>query len=297
MNLKEITIVIRDSEEQILKSILDLYKSKFDDFELLKFKKGTLGDEFVVSFKVLKKYYKPIIEKLAYNDLRIFNKDTEAHEIVNEVEKRKQKSSGIPVRGWADLRKKTKTVTIEELQELAVEGKYNEIFHVINNPLNFAPDVVETAKKVISDSITLAINRTYSQGMEKEEEPGKSLSKLIEIASDNNLRIRQRIKDQTEAGFYAIELCLNFPQLSSKLIDISNNSSLPYTVNIKAAVELSDLIFNNKTGNEELLEEAVKKLNTRWLSIAYESAIRDLSPKDVSSFSKITNYVNMKRNR
>lgn len=297
MNLKEITLVIRESEEPALKSILDLFKKKFSSFELTKYSKGSLGDESIITFKVNKQFYATLVQKLAYNDLRLFRKDEEAKEIVDEIIRQKRKAVVLPSSGWDAVRSKKKSISREQLEEFAVDGNYNEILNVVKDPVNHPAEIVNLAKKLLSDSIAISINRTYSDAIERKKEPQKQLKELLKIASDKKIKNAGKLKELKEAGFYAIELCLSETDLFPKLIDIANNSNLRSVINIKAAIEFADRIFNDQDGFADEIKLAVKKLNTRWLNIAIETAIKDFSGKEIERFNKLVYFIDEQRNK
>ncbi len=297
MNLKEITLVIRENEEPSLKSILDLFKKKFSSFELTKYSKGSLGDESIITFKVNKQFYATLVQKLAYNDLRLFRKDEEAKEIVDEIIRQKRKTVILPMSGWDAVRSKKKSISQEQLEEFAVDGNYNEILNVVKDPVNHPAEIVNLAKKLLSDSIAISINRTYSDAIERKKEPKKQLKELLKIASDKKIKNAGKLKELKEAGFYAIELCLSETDLFPKLIDIANNSNLRSVINIKAAIEFADRIFNDQDGFADEIKLAVKELNTRWLNIAIETAIKDFSGKEIERFNKLVYFIDEQRNK
>ena len=297
MNLKEITLVIGENEEPALKSILDLFKKKFSSFELTKYSKGSLGDESIITFKVNKQFYATLVQKLAYNDLRLFRKDEEAKEIVDEIIRQKRKAVVLPSSGWDAVRSKKKSISQEQLEEFAVDGNYNEILNVVKDPVNHPAEIVNLAKKLLSDSIAISINRTYSDAIERKKEPQKQLKELLKIASDKKIKNAGKLKELKEAGFYAIELCLSETDLFPKLIDIANNSNLRSVINIKAAIEFADRIFNDQDRFADEIKLAVKKLNTRWLNIAIETAIKDFSGKEIERFNKLIRFIDEQRNK
>lgn len=297
MNLKEITLVIGENEEPALKSILDLFKKKFSSFELTKYSKGSLGDESIITFKVNKQFYATLVQKLAYNDLRLFRKDEEAKEIVDEIIRQKRKAVVLPSSGWDAVRSKKKSISQEQLEEFAVDGNYNEVLNVIKDPVNHPAEIVNLAKKLLSDSIAISINRTYSDAIERKKEPQKQLKELLKIASDKKIKNAGKLKELKEAGFYAIELCLSETDLFPKLIDIANNSNLRSVINIKAAIEFADRIFNDQDRFADEIKLAVKKLNTRWLNIAIETAIKDFSGKEIERFNKLIRFIDEQRNK
>ncbi|GBD89907.1 hypothetical protein BMS3Abin04_00620 [bacterium BMS3Abin04] len=295
MNLKEITLVIRENEEPALKSILDLFKKNFSNFELTKYSKGSLGDEAIITFKVNRQFYGTLVQKLAYNDLRLFRKDEEAKEIVNKVIRQKRKTITFPLSGWDAVRSKKKTISIEQLEEFAVNGNYNELFKVLKDSINHSAEIVTLAKKLLSDSIAISINRIYSDAIERKKEPKKQLSKLLKIASDKKIKNAGKLRELKEAGFYSIELCLSEPGLFSKLIDIANGSNLPSVINIKAAIEFADKIFNDQDKYTDEIKLAIKKLNTRWLNIAVETAIKAFNQEEIELLDKLIDFINKHR--
>ncbi len=294
--LKEITIVIKEKEEQTLRSIISIFKKNFSEFEIYKYKKGKLGDEFVITFKVDKKYYGTIIEKLAYNDIKIFRKDPEAKQIVDEVKRQKRKAAPVANSGWASIRTKHKTISEEDLEELAVEGKYKEILAVIKNSIQHPLDIVKKAKALLSDSITIALNRAYSNATENKEDAKKEYKVLLDIATDKQLKLNRLTKELKEAGYQLIELCIFYPDFFKNLIDIANNSNLHPTINIKAAVELGEKFLSDEEKYADEIELAVKNLNTRWLNNTFEIAIKDLSSKEIDTFRKLVKFIEGKRN-
>ncbi len=294
--LKEITTVIKENEEQILRSIISIFKKNFSGFEVYKYKKGKLGDEFIITFKVDKDYYGSLIQKLAYNDIRIFRKDAEAKQIVEEVKNQKRKAAPVAKSGWDSIRTKQKTITEEDLEELAVDGKYKEILDVIKNSIRHPLEIVKKAKALLSDSIAIALNRAYSNATENKDEAKKEYKVLLNIATDKQLKLNRLTKELKEAGYQLIELCIFYPEFFKNLIDIANNSNLHPTINIKAAVELGDKFLSDEEKYAEEIALAVKNLNTRWLNNAFEIAIKDLSNQEIDTFKKLVRFIEGKRN-
>ena len=293
--LKEITTVIKEKEEQTLRSIISIFKKNFSDFEIYKYKKGKLGDEFVITFKVDKKYYGNVIEKLAYNDIKIFRKDPEAKQIVEEVKRQKRKAAPVANSGWDSIRKKNKTISEEDLEEMAVDGKYKELLAVIKNSIQHPLDIVKKAKALLSDSIAIALNRSYSNATENKDQAKKEYKFLLEIATDKQLKLNRLTKELKEAGYQLIELCVFYPDFFKNLIDIANNPNLHPTINIKAAVELGEKFLTGEEKYSGEIELAVKNLNTRWLNNTFEIAIKDLSNKEIETFKKLVDFIEKKR--
>ena len=292
--MKEITALIEPKELITVKSILTVLKEKHPDFYVKKFKMGKVGEKKIITFKVDNKYFKLILEKFAFNDISILNREKA---VVDFVEERKEhKTNKLRSRGWGEVKSKRSNITPEDLDKFASEGEYEKVLKETKAVPGSDIEMVKKAQSLLSTAIENAINKNFQLAQEDKYKAQESIDKLIRIASNPDLKTAQKIKERIHAGETAIKICLLYDELLPELIPIANNNKINNIVNIKAAIAFSGKIPKKKSNIPPEISEGCRTINTRWLKIAFETVQTNLKKKEITAFYKLIGFIEANRN-
>ncbi len=300
-DLKSITLLIKEKDQVVIKSILDFMKDRFKNFAAFKYSTGIIGEEVLISFKVRKEFYATILEKLAYNDVQIMTKDKSTTKYVEDkVEHKKQK---LRSRGWKELSLQTKQISFEELEILCREGRIKEVAKEAKGGIGSSGEIISKAKNILSETTFIAIDNLLKDVEENISNKQNVIDELLDIATDSDLKLFQKREEMTKAGESAISLSTESEDLYHNLIKIANNTKLENILNLKAAIYLSGIVTRIVDQNLLLDEDkqidtpdVVKLLNTRWLMIAFDSISNKLDADEKASFNQLIDFIESKRN-
>ncbi len=292
--MKEITALIEPKEFITVKSILSVLKEKYPDFHVKKFKIGKVGEKKIITFKVDNKYFKLTLEKFAFNDIQIMNREKA---IVDFIEERKEhKANKLRSRGWSEVNAQKSNLTPEDIEKFALNGEYEKILKETKTVPGADLELVKKAKSVLSEAIENAIEKNYQSAQEDKYKAQESIDKLIRIASNQELKNIQKIDERINAGLTAIKICLQYNELLLELVSIANNNKLNYIINVKAAVAFSQKLPKKKNKTPEDIAEGCKTINTRWLKIAFETVQTKLKKKEITAFYKLIGFIEANKN-
>jgi len=292
-NIKTITILVKDKEISVIKSILKYFKDKYKGFSVTKYRTGNIGEDTIISFKVHVGFYSKILEKFAYNDIPIImNNKKEIKFVDNKKEEKRRK---LRSQGWSDLSVDRKQVSFQELEELSVQGKIRKVAKEAKGGVGSKIEIINKAKELLSNTILNAIEHLigYSEGSNRKKE--EAIHELLQIASDKDLKTFQKKKEMFKAGEAAINIALSDETLFQNLITIANYSKLDHLINLKAAIGLAGIVLCVEENDKIDFSNVIKSLNTRWLKIAYETVQQKLSNEEQTSFNDLISFVESKR--
>lgn len=292
--MKEITVLIQKKEVITVKSILTFLKEKYPGYTVKKFKMGRVSEKRIITFKVDNKYFKATLEKFAFNNIQIMNREKA---VVDFIEERKEhKTNKLRSRGWGEVKTKRNDITPEDLEKFTAEGEYEKVLKETRPVPGSDIEIVKKAQSLLALSIENAINKDYKLAQENKYKAQESIDKLIRIASNPELKNTQKIEERIKAGSTAIKICLLYDELLSELIPIANNNKINNIVNIKAAIAFSEKIPKKKSNIPEEFSEGCKSINTRWLKIAFETVQTKLKKKEITAFYKLIGFIEANRN-
>ncbi len=292
--MKEITALIEPKEIITVKSILSVLKEKYPDFHVKKFKIGKVSEKRIITFKVDNKYFKTTLEKFAFNDISILNREKT---VVDFIEERKEhKTNKLRSRGWGEVKSQKSNITPEDLDRFAAEGEYEKVLKETKSVPGSDYEIVKKAKSLLTQAIENAIDKDFELAQEDKYKAQESIDKLIRIASNPELKNIQKIKERIKAGEMAIKICLLYDELLLELISIANNNKVNNIVNIKAAIAFSGKVPKKKKDITDEILEGCKTLNTRWLKIAFEPVQTKLKKKEITAFYKLIGFIEANRN-
>ena len=123
--MKEITAIVQGKELAIVKSLLKVTKERHSDFVVKKFRTGTVGDKTLITFRVDPRFFKVILEKFAFNDITIMNRDKEVTDFIEE--RKEHKKNKLRSNGWADIQTQKNNVSAETLERFAHDGEFEKV--------------------------------------------------------------------------------------------------------------------------------------------------------------------------
>jgi hypothetical protein len=255
---------------------------------------GKIGDNIIVTFKVDNLNYKTLVEKLVVNNVKLLSNDQKTQKIIDDVKTISTSSAIKGSKGWDDVKDKNLAGDEKRLADLINEGNYSEVIK-ISRTVSLGRDAVESAKNNIDTAIERCISLAYNEGISKKYDAEKNIQKLVQVASDNTLKLMNKIDFMKQAGFNAIAICANNKTCVGELIGICNNSALHNLINIKAAVKYAEIVLGDPETYKEEIAIAVKTLNTRWLQIALNVVLSDIELKETILFDKLIDFINEKR--
>lgn len=298
--IKTITILIKEKDQTIIKSILDFLKDKHKDFSVMKYRTGKIGEDVLVSFKVNHNYYPNVLEKFAYNDIPVIIKDQSVIDYIDE--KKELKVQKLRARGWKEIGVHVKQITFQELDQLISEGRIKEVAKEAKGGVGTNSEIVQKAKNSLTHTVDVAIENLIRYAEENPTKRQNAINELLDIATDSDLKLFQNRKEMIKAGEAAIALAINHEDLYDNLISIANNNKLENILNVKSTIYLSGIILSIDENNQELdsdkqveLPDVVRLLNTRWLKIAFETVQSKLSEEEKNNFNDLISFIEQKR--
>lgn len=291
-DIKSITILIKEKDLVSVKAILNFLKEKYQNFPIMKFRTGFIGENILISFKVTDEFYPRVLEKFAYNNIQVIMQDNKALEYIDE--KNKQKRKKLQTQGWSEISFSKKQISLSELIKLSEEGKIKEVAKEAKGGVGANIEIVKRAKQLLSTTIRNAIENLleYSEQIGKKQEV---IDQLILVATDNDLKLFHKHEDMKNAGAAAIEVASKCKKYYHNLIKIANNSKLNNIINVKAIITYANF-YNDLTVEEiEKSPDLVKLLNTRWLKIAFDTVQQKLTLEEIEVFHHFIDLVEEKR--
>lgn len=299
-DIKTITILIKEKDLTIIKSILDFLKDKYKDFSAMKYKTGKIGEDVLVSFKVHKNYYPKVLEKFAYNDIPVIIKDQSVIDYIDE--KKEHKRQKLRARGWKEIGIHIKQITFQELDILINEGRIKEVAKEAKGGVGTNSEIVQKAKNSLTHTVDVAIENLIRYAEENPTKKQNAINELLDIATDSDLKLFQKRMEMIKAGEAAIAIAINNEDLYDNLISIANNNKLENILNVKSTIYLSGIILSLDENNQELdsdkqveLPDVVRLLNTRWLKIAFETIQNKLTEEEKNNFNELISFIEQKR--
>lgn len=290
---RKIVAKVSDGGINKIKQELKTLKESRPDISISSIRIGSLGDDDVISFNVNENYYQVIVDQLTSLGVNL----------LIPVEKRaKEKIVSLRSNNPAnkDTLSSTNSRTAErQNSDLSLEtainnGDYETVIKISKDVRN-KPDIINKAKDNLYNTVIGEIERLYQLGNRSRIERKECIERLVKIASDSNIRAMNNIDALKLAGSMAVKLCALPGDYVISLIQLCNNNVVPNIVSVKAAVVLSGLILNESEKSKENLEYAIKRVNIRWLLIAYDVVMGELSMEEKGQFFSLINII--KENR
>lgn len=261
--------------------------------ELSKLSYGQLGDDIIASFDIDDSHYALMMEKLYTAGLNVLPTNDKASQVLEFLRgkfgNRSSKTAApVPVNPLAPT-----SAMIKEYKET---GKYEELFKV-TKLVNVDPSIKEDAKDAIADTVKKSIDQNYNYALINRHAIQSSISSLIRIASDANLKSLNMLALQKQAGKSAIAICENFHlEHLDELIKISNNNQIPNIINLKAASKFWEVVSKDLEKYSGDIAIALKSLNVRFLENAFDVAQGELDISEKNYFAEFRDFIKSKKN-
>lgn len=293
MAYEKITIISDEKGIYNVKSVIEAFENFMHSVEISRPKYGKLSDFILVSFKVPMTSFPIVIEKLMLNDIRVLETRNNKN-LVDTIKQKiyEQKKGEIKGKGWDDINlKKKENINVGDIEELAEQGKFDEVLKISKNMIKYGTAIVEKAKIVLADTAVAAIDNAREEAFEDEKKAKQSLKILLEIAADSTLKAMQKMDLVKQAGLTAVDICALYFDFIKELINISNHNKIHNYVNVKSAAKFSEIVFEDEEKYHDQLTMAIRNLNINWLTIAFDVVRDDLKEEEISQFKRITNFV------
>lgn len=298
---KKVVLKINFEDVAAIKLQLKRLQERNPELQYGPIKIGHLGDDVVMSFDIEEGYYGLLLEKLEFtgaksivrNENANFLEKKEAQE--NQPEQQAQKNTQASYQTNAQgLKNNTVKKDPNSLESLVADGEYEKVIDLSKN-VKAGYQMMKKAKESVEEAVKNAIKITFGNGSRNRAYLEESITKLIQIGTDKRLKLLNKTDLMTAAGLRAIKLCDSSTDNISDLILIANNNMLPNIVTIKAASKFSETIFKEPEKYEEDFKYAQKYLNTRWILIAKDVVINQMSLTEKLNIKNLVEYIDSVR--
>ena len=289
---QKIIAKVSDGEVKKLKNELKLLQGVKPDLSISAIRFGTLGDDNVISFNTEDENYPLIVDKMVQLGINLLlpivkqagEKTAVVENNINNKEASPDNSQG----------KQNKDNPASVIDSAIKSGDYETLIKV-SKDIRFGHEQMKKAKDNLYDTVISEIDRVYSLGQKSRIQRVDCIERLIKIASDKDIKALHKIDALKAAGLAAVRLCTTSNDYMSYLIQLCNNNVVPNIINVNAAIALSGLVLPESGQSNEDLDYAIKYLNYKWLLIAYDIVINELSLKEKDRFIQLINAIKDKR--
>lgn len=289
---QKIIAKVSDGEVKKLKNELKLLQEVKPDLSISAIRFGTLGDDNVISFNTEDENYPLIVDKMIQLGINLLLPIVkQAGEKTTVVENNINNKEASPDNSQ---RKQNKDNPASVIDSAIKSGDYETLIKV-SKDIRFGHEQMKKAKDNLYDTVISEIDRVYSLGQKSRIERVDCIERLIKIASDKDIKALHKIDALKAAGLAAVKLCTTSNDYMSYLIQLCNNNVVPNIINVNAAIALSGLVLPEPGQSNEDLDYAIKYLNYKWLLIAYDIVINELSLKEKDRFIQLINAIKDKR--
>ncbi len=289
----KLAAIVKNNRVDRFRHIIDEVTRKIPkiNIEVIEYKK--MGNDYLITFTFQKKYFEILIKILTFNHIELLSTNDKVLDLVDSFKKESKSFSNSPgfkeIMNESDAKKRYKSIP-----EYIETGNYHKIIQM-SKDINLDKKLAENAKNQIPVAVMKAVELNIEKAENKENDAGKYINNLVEIAVDQKLKGLGEVDLIRDAGIAAIDLCLRDKKYFYKLIEICNNNQLNSLVNIKAAVKMAEKTLHQTEFYEKELAHAVKNLNIRWLSIVLDIVYKDLSKSEVELFEELYSYIRKNR--
>ena len=298
MKFETISVTINKKDEiENVKKALKIFKSTYPNVQIAKPRFGELSGKILITFKVDANYSTDLILSFAKNYINVLATTDIIKKKIDFATAKYAETLARQSKGWADMKIEQPEMSISELESYAQEGMYEEIIRIANDLIHYGEKIVEKAKNVLDLSVENAIEKAYQKAKEDQDYAEEAINKLIKVASDSRLRTMNKIKLSQNAGLKAIDLINEYPNYILKLVDIANNPDIHNYVNIAAFINFGNIVIREKERFEKEINEGARKLNLRWIEIAYDVAHKLLNEDEKSSYERTLRFIKNRKTK
>ena len=298
MKFETISVTIDKKDEiENVKKALKIFKSTYPNVQIAKPRFGELSGKILITFKVDANYSADLILSFAKNYINVLATTDIIKKKIDFATAKYAETLARQSKGWADMKIEQPEMSISELESYAQEGMYEEIIRIANDLIHYGEKIVEKAKNVLDLSVENAIEKAYQKAKENQDYAEEAINKLIKVASDSRLRTMNKIKLSQNAGLKAIDLINEYQNYILKLVDIANNPDIHNYVNIAAFINFGNIVIREKERFEKEINEGARKLNLRWIEIAYDVAHKLLNKDEKSSYERTLRFIKNRKTK
>ncbi|MFZ5947827.1 MAG: hypothetical protein ACOYU5_07640 [Stygiobacter sp.] len=186
--------------------------------------------------------------------------------------------------------KKRANKTHPSLDKLMTEGNYQELARVAKD-VTYSPETIQKARAGLSRAVTNTIIKTIENVSKYRISVDKGIEKLLDIATDNDLKFLKQHELMLQAANVAFELCLKNNESITNLIRISNLKNVDIIINLKAAAKFSEIALADEEKYQNQIKQATKELNIRWLTNLIEPFRDKLSDEENQNIDKLIEHI------
>jgi|YelNatPaOPRAMG01_1025707.scaffolds.fasta_scaffold04767_10 hypothetical protein len=284
---KSVIIRIEKSEITTLKMQIKKLQEKTPDLKVGLIRVGKLGENYVVSFSVVAKYYDLIIKEMEELGGESMLKEKKSINKISVLKTNFDKPIISPSIKPGEKVNNNPEIT---LKSAIRDGDYERVIQIARN-VRAGYMLMKKAKESIDEAVRNSIAININNAFKNKFKIVESITALIKISSDKNLRALNKVDLMIEAGSAAIKICENFSDAVENLIKIINNNLVPNIIVVKAASKFSEIVLWDKKKYFNDLSYASKNLNIRWLKISLDIVSNKLSEREKGYISNLIGYI------
>ena len=293
MKQQIIRLLARKEEIKTIKGIFKKFESHMPTMKIASKKIGEFSDRAVVSIKINESNHTKLVEIFLMNGLKVLAIDDYNKKLIDSIKEKLQEDliDKEAEKTREDIKLTQLPISEDKLNEFAELGDYESIKKVSKDIINFSENFVGKISNLLTTAVSNAIDNEVMAALEGKEQTLQSINNLLLIASDQTLRSFHKKDLRLRAGQSAIELCFQHISLLTELIKIANINKIPNEISILAAVKFAEVVLEDVEFFEKELEFAIKKLNTKWLEIAYDVAENTLPAENKKCYKALIKYL------
>lgn len=294
-HLQIVSLIKSFEEKSILKKIneiIDNFPNLKDKFQLKTGRPEQVPNHILITFDVPFSKAFEIIKSLVIEGVPIISEvpiiKKAIKEALYEIQLRKVEAvHKMKKKKEASADKETNDQNLEEIIET---GDWKTLIKIAKNKsiknAENSKKILEILPEIIKKIIAYEMKRDF----DKLSRANLSFERLVEIATNIDLKILRFFSIMSLAGEAALEICLKFPkEMVSELIILMNNENTSPHVKINSFLSFYEIIKENTTLYSNDIIYAAKNINTRSLNTSIHSAF-NLSNRERIQFREAIDF-------
>ncbi|MDF1611200.1 hypothetical protein [Stygiobacter electus] len=229
-----------------------------------------------------------VIEILKLNGFEISTNDKKIQQILEKINQKYLEELAEFAKN-VEIKKRANK-THPSLDKLIIEGNYQELARIAKD-VTYSPETIQKARAGLSRAVTNTIIKTIENVSKYRISVDKGIEKLLDIATDNDLKFLKQHELMLQAANVAFELCLKNNESITNLIRISNLKNVDIIINLKAAAKFSEIALADEEKYQNQIKQATKELNIRWLTNLVEPFRDKLSDEENQNIDKLIEHI------
>lgn len=265
---------------------------------------GEYKDNLSVCFKVPMHNVKFVLEKILFNNIDVFPADDHISAIINEVSTKMFSKPSITNTASLELlnnestdkeKQGLKIISDLQLSKLFKQGNYKSLYEIIKNTTTVDFETIKRAKELLLPTIRQAIQLNYMGGLSSSDNTRTFINNLIDIISNEKIKVITDFDIAKEAGTHLVELCA--AKAINSLIDIANLPKIKQDINIAAIIKYGTIIRPKVDSYKREINYAVKHLNIKYLMLCFDVASVNFNVPSVEIFNWVIHFLQEKKNK